>query len=252
MSEFTDLMEAEAETIAEAMRREKLGWRKEVDGRSNLKPWYSHLSAFQPGVKRALVGIDPGGDPSTPDDTVGRQYRELLEGDSYNAFLDESWATERRGRQVTHRPGEAPLQQAVRKVFRTLFLESNLEEEIRATACFNACPIRTGLGSKIPPHGRVWSLSEDWYKSVLEHIRPELLICIGNGDVSPWKLLNVDEQKPIKFAKSAHLKHGSAKLKGGQSIKVIGLPHLTGGRFSRPSLYDAIAAKRELLLGVQG
>ena len=244
-------MEAEAETIAEAMRREKPGWRKEVDGRSNLKPWYSHLSAFQPGIKRALVGIDPGGEPSMPDDTVGCRYRELLEGDSYNAFLDERWPKES-GSTELYRAGEAPLQQAVRKVFAILFPELDTEAEIRATTCFNACPIRTGLGSKIPPHGRVWSLSEDWYKSVLEHIRPELLICIGNGDVSPWKLLNVDEEKPIKFAKSAHLKHGSAKLKGGQSIKVIGLPHLTGGRFSRPCLYDAIAAKRELLLGVQG
>lgn len=252
MSEFTDLMEDQAETIADEMSRENPGWCKEVNGRSNLKPWYSHLSAFQPGAKRALVGIDPGGDPSTPDDTVGPQYRLSLEGHSYNAFLDESWATEKRGRTVLHPPGEAPLQQAVRKVFGILFPESNPEEEIRATACFNACPIRTGLGSKIPPHGRVWSLSEDWYKSVLEHIRPELLICLGNGDVSPWKLLNVDEQKPIKFAKSAHLKHGSAKLKGVQPIKVIGLPHLTGGSFSRPRLYDAIAAKRESLLGVEG
>ena len=252
MSKFTELMEAEAEVIADAMSRERPGWCKEVDGRSNLKPWYSQLSAFQPGAKRALVGIDPGGDPSNPDATVGPRYRDLLEGDSYNAFLDESWASDRRGRTVLHPLGEAPLQQAVRKVFRILFPESNPEKEIRATACFNACPIRTGLGSKIPPRGRVWSLSEDWYKSVLEHIRPELVICIGNGDVSPWELLDVDEQKPIKFAKSAHLKHGSAKLEGGQSFKVIGLPHLTGGNFSRPRLYDAIAAKRESLLGAEG
>lgn len=252
MSEFTDLMEAEAVTIADAMSRERPGWRKEVDGRSNLKPWYSQLNAFRPDVKRALVGIDPGGDPSKPDDTAGPQYRQQLEGDSYNAFLDERWASERRGNKVEHRAGEAPLQQAVRKVFRTLFPESYPDEEIRATACFNACPIRTGLGSSIPPHGRVWRLSEDWYKSVLEHIRPELVICIGNGDISPWRLLNVDERNPIKFARSAHLKHGSARLYVGRLTKVIGLPHLTGGTFSRPDLYKAIDENRESLLGIEG
>ena len=252
MSEFTDLMEAEAETIADAMSRERPGWCKEVDGRVNVKPWYSKLSAFQPGAKRALVGIDPGGDPSKPDDTAGPRYRQLLEGDSYNAFLDESWASVRRGHKVKHRAGEAPLQQAVRTVFRVLFPGSNPDEEIRATACFNACPIRTGLGSSISPYGRVWRLSEEWYKSVLEHIRPELVICIGNGGISPWRLLNVDEQRPIKFARSAHLKHGSARLNDGRLTKVIGLPHLTGGSFSRPDLYKAIDENRESLLGAEG
>lgn len=251
MSDFTDLMEARAETIASAMSRECPEWRREVDGRGNVKPWYSHLSTFQPGIKRALVGIDPGGHPSLPDDTVGPRYRELLEGDSYNAFLDESWASERRGRKIVHRPGEAPLQQAVRKVFGVLFPGLNPKEEIRGTACFNACPIRTGLGSRIPPHSQVWRLSEAWYMDVLEHSRPELLICIGNGDVSPWKLLNVDERQPIKFAKSAHLKHGSAELNGGHNLKVIGLPHLTGATFSRPDLYSAIVANRECLLCIE-
>lgn len=251
MSEFTDLMEAEAETIADAMSRERLGWCKEVDGRSNLKPWYSHLSAFQPGAKRALVGIDPGGDPSTPDATVGPRYRDQLEGDSYNAFLDERWP-KRSGSTELHRPGEAPLQRSVREVFHILFPRSDTADEIRATACFNACPIRTGLGSDLPPRGEVWRLSKKWFNRVLEHIQPELVICIANGNVSPWQALGVGHAKKIRLARSAYLKCGFVKLIDGRSVKVIGLPHLKRGAYNKRYLFSAMIANRESLLGLAG
>lgn len=248
MSDFTDLMEARAETIASAMSRECPEWRREVDGRGNVKPWYSHLSTFQPGTKRALVGIDPGGHPSLPDDTVGPRYRELLEGDSYNAFLDERWP-KKSGSHTLHLAGEAPLQLAIHEVFGALFPGSDSKEAIRATACFNACPIRTGLGSRLPPRGKVWCRSEKWCIGVLEHIQPELIICIANGKISPWQALDVRHQKKIRLACRANLKCGSVKLKSGRSVKVIGLPHLTRGAFNQKYLCSAIIANRESLLG---
>jgi len=250
VSEFTDIMEAEAETIAEAMSREEPGWQREVDGRGNVKPWYSQLSAFQPGAKRALVGIDPGGHPSTPDDTVGPQYRRLLEGHSYNAFLDERWP-KGSGSTKLHRAGEARLQRFVRKVFRILFPGSNPEEEIRATTCFNACPIRTGHGGDLPPRGEVWRLSKKWFNRVLEHIQPELIICIANGNVSPWQALSVSHSEKIRLAESAYLKCGLVELNNGRSVKVIGLPHVRGA-YNKKYLYSAMIANRESLLGIEG
>ena len=241
MSQFTDSMEAKAEQIAELMESEYPSWKRAPGGRSNIKPWYSAKSIFKPGVERALIGIDPGGDPRTPDDTTGQQYQDRLNGDSFNAFLDESWPG--------YRPGGAPLQASIREVYRNLYQESNPEEMIRGTACFNVCPVRTGVGSHLPPRGRVWQVSTSWMWEVLEHIRPEEVICIGNGGTSPWQALRVNDQPPIKFARSAHLKYGTASLRDGTVIRVIGLPHLTGGQFSRPALYAAIRENRKLLLG---
>ena len=241
MSEFTDHMEAKAIEIAVQMKADYPPWERAPGGRSNVKPWYSARNRFEHGVERALIGIDPGGDPSAPDNTTGQQYHDQLNGDTFNAFLDESWPG--------YRPGGAPLQTAIRDVYRNLYQESNPEGKIRGTACFNVCPVRTGIGSKLPPHGRVWQLSTSWMWEVIEHIRPKEVICIGNGGTSPWQALRANDQPPIKFAKRAHLKYGTATLRDGTVIRVIGLPHLTGGYFSLPDLYAAIRENHKLLLG---
>ena len=242
MSEFTDRMERKADEIAALMEAEFPSWERAPGGRSNIKPWYSARSMFKPGVERALVGIDPGGEPSAPDDTTGKQYQDALNGDTFNAFLDESWPG--------YGAGGAPLQLAIREVYKNLYPDTDPTGLIRSTACFNACPVRTGLGSKLDPRSQVWKLSQKWMLDVIEHIEPTVVICIGNGNTSPWQALRVSAQPPFKFARSAHLKYGTARLSDGSVVRVIGLPHLTGGQFSRPNLYAAIRDNRESLLGL--
>ena len=242
MSEFTDRMEAEAREIAAEMEQKSFtSWKATVGDRTNIKPWYSSRSAYRPGAKIAVIGANPGGNPVNPPSDANRMsYEADLNSADYNAYLDESWDGAR--------PGGSRLQSGVSTVFGRLYGRDLGDANLRQAVCFNVCPLRTASTAQIPRD--VWSQSEDWCRRVTDHVKPRLVICVANGGESPWEALRVDAQDPIRFARSAHLKYGTTTLRDGSVVRVIGLPHLTAGKFSRPALYQAISEHRDSLLGL--
>lgn len=210
----------------------------------NFKPWYSHRSLYQTGVTRVYVGIDPGGDPRCPDDTTGPQYQTFLEGDSYNALLDECWKE--------YAVGEAPLQHRTRRVFRELYGESAADDLLRQTACFNVCPLRTGESTKIKP--ALWRKCVEWFKCVIDDLRPTTIICNSSAmnGCSPWAALNVTQDWCKRVNKRAFLRSGWIELTGTHKARVIGLPHLTNRWLTEEDLerlFGLLSENRDRLIG---
>lgn len=209
----------------------------------NFKPWYSPRDLIDKGVggiDRVLIGVNPGGCPGESDPTtVKRRWEQPMDVDRpFNAYLDECWGDKK--------PGSSALQDAVQKVFKALY-DNVWEYKLRKTICFNVCPIRTHDSSCIPSDA--WTESVRWSLEVLDRIRPVTVICIANGNSSPWQELRVNALPPFKFARTAHLKHGRAYLSDGTAMRVVGLPHLSGANFRRQDLYATIRQNRNLLLG---
>ena len=237
---ITEVREQEArEFIDEPIR---LGWLdKNVFGDNrNFKPWYSHRSLFQEGITRVYIGIAPGGDPRFPDNTTGRRYQIRLAGDRYNAYLDEKW----RGSAV----GNSPLQRQTRRVFRELYGEWDGDVELRRTACFNVCPVRTGESSII--RNDLWRKSVEWCRQVVDDLKPTTIICNGSGwrGRSPWAALEATEEWSAPVSGSAYLKYGFVKLDDSQPAQVIGLPHLTGARYRRADLFRVLSEHSDWLV----
>lgn len=207
----------------------------------NFKPWYSHRALFQKGIKRVYIGIDPGGDPMFPDNTTGPQYQTFLEGDSYNAFLDESW--------TGSVAGEAPLQKRTRRVFHELSGGLSADDELRQTACFNVCPLRTGESNNI--QSALWYESVEWCKRVIEDLSPATIICNGSAmsGRSPWAAINVMQDWCAPVSRRAYLRTGIAHIGDTHATRVIGLPHLTGARYNHEVLFRLLSEHVELLVG---
>lgn len=207
----------------------------------NFKPWYSYRALFQEGITRVYIGIDPGGDPMFPDNTTGSQYQTFLEGDSYNAFLDESW--------TGSVAGEAPLQKRTRRVFGELHGESAADDMLRQTACFNVCPVRTGESTKIQTE--LWRECVAWFKCVIDDLRPTTIICNSSAMVgcSPWAALNVMQDWCAPVSGRAYLRTGIAQVGDTHATRVIGLPHLTGARYNHEVLFRLLSENAELLVG---
>lgn len=185
-----------AKEIAELMERECPGWKSEVNGRSNVKPWYSPVWMFGQPVSRVFVGAVVGGEPVDPDDTTVLRGWEQERGvlPPFNALLDESWEGEMRG--------DAKLQRAVQRVFRIIYGASAWQSSLRETACFNVCPIRAGHTKLIPD--TVWDRSVKWFRDVLEQLGPAEIIMDGVSERSPLSALTecgyavqIEDEEPL-------------------------------------------------------
>lgn len=220
----------------------RIGWLDDdlFGDNRNFKPWYSHRSLFQEGITRVYIGIDPGGDPRFPDNTTGPQYQTFLEGDSYNAFLDESW--------TGNAPGLAPLQSRTRRVFRELYGESAADDLLRQTACFNVCPVRTGASSNIQPD--LWDECVEWFQGVINDLKPTTIICNGTGKSSPWAVLNPRQCWSEQIDGGPYLRFGTVQLGESHRSRVIGIPQLTGRNpYSREALFQLLSANVDRLVG---
>ena len=221
MSEFTDHMEAKAEEIAASMERTShYGWRAQIGDRSNIKPWYSARAALKPGVEVVVIGANPGGDASAPpNDAKVETYQRDLNREGFNAYLDESWDGAS--------PGQSKLQRGVRTVFSTLYGGSaNGDKSLRDSVCFNVCPLRTSDTSQIPDV--VWLKSGVWCLEAVIHLNPNLIICNGIGDKSPWNALGsavtqIDEEPLGRTS----VRCGTIAREENEGIKVLGIPHLS-------------------------
>ena len=221
MSEFTDRMENMAYGIAMIMEgTSRHGWRDLIGDRSNVKPWYSSRAAFVPGVDVVVIGANPGGAADAPpNDAKIESYQRDLNRPGFNAYLDESWDGAR--------PGSSKLQRGVRMVFSTLYGgSSNGDDALRKSVCFNVCPLRTSNMSQLPPE--VWSKSVRWSMEVLEHLKPNLIICNGISDSSPWAALGSSlHQRDSERLGRTYIRYGIIASGDLQGTKVLGIPHLS-------------------------
>ena len=241
MSDFTDRMERKAEGIADQMEREKIGWQREVNGRSNLKPWYSSRSVFKSGVEIVLMSANPAGDPNNPPaDTGVHTYQRNLDREGFNAYLHESWDD--------YPVGKAPLQCAVSIVFQEIFGHCRSETTLLQAACFDLCPIRTRDTKESNLPETVWKASVDWSQEVLDHLRPNIIVCVGNGNQrSAWSAVRSiydtgATPRTIPVKKNFPIKYGVFRNRDSDSSLVIGLPHLS--RFATSELFRTLRIRR--------
>lgn len=200
------------------------GWEPCVGDRTNVKPFYSSLSAFRPGADVVLIGANPAGDPSRPPkDSKMSDYQANLKREDYNAYLDESWDD--------YQEGAAPLQQGVRTVFSALYGSSLAgDNALMNSVCFNVCPIRTKNIEHIPK--AVWSRSQSWCMELLYFLNPGLIICNGIGKQSALSTVNGPDRK-IELRHLEPLGSGCVRygLIGGPSplvgCGVLGIHHLS-------------------------
>lgn len=234
---FARQMERKAHGIAQLMEDVVPTWNREVNGRSNIKPFYSPYRLFEPrpeGVGCALIGVNPGGDPRHPDETTGPRYIDFLESpESCNSFLDESW----NGRG----PGKANMQVGVANVFKSLYGVDEWESALRSTATFNVCPLRTQCAGDIPV--KVWKASVEWCLELLVEFRPSTIVCFAVLDKrgypapkSPWQAIDGYFRVDIGFREDV-TRAGSTwpafvyagRILGDElnGCEVVGIPHIS-------------------------
>lgn len=234
---FARKMERKTHGIAELMEDAVPTWNREVNGRSNVKPFYSPYRLFEPrpeGVERVLIGVNPGGDPKRPDTTTGPGYMDFLESsEPLNSFLDECW----NGRE----PGKANMQIGVANVFESLYGVSGWEAALRSTATFNVCPLRTRNAGDIPI--AVWEASVEWCVDLLAELRPNIIVCFAvfnkkgaPARISPWHAVSDHFDVNQKLNKEvtrpgdqlpAYLCAGEVNDVRLADTVVVGVPHLS-------------------------
>ena len=207
-------------------------WQREVNGRSNVKPFYSPLANLNKDSCRVvLIGDNPGGKPKYPDDTTGTGYEQFLEKPrgEYNAFVHEKWGQ--------HKEGMAPMQLAVKQVFQVLFGAAVWYKQLLRSASFNVCPLRTLKTDHIPCS--VWIRYEAWSNRILDVLEPELVLCCGNSDdykgnvgKSPWAMLrrrlDFDEDSVQERQRNGiKLKLGTFSTGPLRGASVVGMWHLS-------------------------
>ena len=244
MSDFIDTMQKEAENIAQLMTNtSRRTWQACVAERTNMKPWYSSLSAFKPDVDVVLIGANPAGDPQNPPpDSAVVAYKDNLARDNYNAYLDESWKGLPNG--------EEALQRGVRTAFYALTGDKDAGDALlRKSVCFNVCPVRTKETGQIPV--AVWKRSEEWCMEVLQHLNPRLIICNGIGKRSPLSCVNGPEDavelRHLEPFGSGCVRYGRINGNGPRAqCGVLGIPHLSRLPGSLCELHHAIVRIAEV------
>ena len=241
-------LEREANKIAETMEAcPATDWQRTVKRHgfdySNIKPWYNPRWMFEPRTDRVdcvFIGINPGGKPERPGPASAREcgddpcdhdklsyYDQEPKEVPYNDWLDaKCW----QGSGRTH-------QGRVRQVFTSLFGSQEAETTMRATPCFNVCPLRTRGAGEIPDC--VWEQSLAWFESVLGNLRPRLIICdsFAESGKSPWatlkKMYGFDQINPTIGGDPTYIKLASLRFGSLSRTPVIGLPTLTSRHFRK-------------------
>ena len=184
-----------------------------------IKPWYCSASFIEGGASVAFVGANPGGGPqSREDDKRLGILRQPYSDSRYCAWLDDR-----------HWEGDGSLQRRAIEAFEILFGPLG-RETLRRAACFNVVPLRTGSVADLSQ--ATWEKGIAWTVEVLEHIKPEVIVCNGNGaGRSAWSVFN--RRRFVITEVEERTVYGTFRLKGGRIVgqrlrgaKVIGLPHL--------------------------
>ena len=216
-SGFARKMEIEAENIAKPFE----------DSIYGVACWSSAARLFDEGAERVFIGTNPGGDEKDHRDAKRKGYHQMrYRSHNFNAWLDEGW----RGSV----PGQRANQRNVQQVFQAMYGNKEWEKVLRNTACFEVAPFRTPEIKAMPLEA--WDIAIPWFQKVLEHVKPRLIICNGNGErQSPWSVLgeiyslrdkNKTRVEGVASIKQAVIRHGILK-----DTRIVALPHLS--RFGR-------------------
>ena len=224
--QFAIKMEQEANNIAIPFQ----------DSIYGVKCWYSAARLFNQSAERVFVGINPGGDErsnSKEDIGKGAAYNDP----DFNAWLDERW-------QSNKPPGEDTHQLSAQRVFKILYGD-DWEKVFRNTPCFNVTPFRTPNINQLPQEA--WEASIPWFQQVLEHVKPKLIICNGNGEGrSPWSVLrsiySIDDVNKTPLYGVVSLKQGIIQSAPLKDTGILALPHLT--RFGNSNLFAELEKQR--------
>lgn len=159
-----------------------------------------------------LLGLNPGGDPTTHNDTVGSSLKEMLQR-TENAYLDESWRNCAVGR--------SPLQ------LRVQWLLGELGFQTRNICASNLIFTRSvsATGSGYP---EVAELCWPVHEQIIAVVQPKFIIAFGNSGKSPYQFLRqklsaTDEQR----FPSGHGTWECTTFVCPRGIRVFGLPHLS-------------------------
>ena len=224
---FAREAEAQAKRLAE-----ELG-----DSVHGVKCWHSAMHWFDQGADRAFIGINPGGGGESEEQDRWFGYLELpYSNDRYNAWLDERWQGKPQG--------EHKGQKAARQTFQAMYGEA-WSDALRNAACFDVVPFRTPNVETLP--ARAWELAVPWFQSVLEQVRPRLVICNGNNERrSPWavisKLYGLGETAKWPIPPNVFLKEGVVLNGPLMNARVIGLPSIH--RFAGVALFRRLERLR--------
>ena len=218
------------------MEREAKKLATELDSQDifGAKCWYSSASIFEAPATKVFIGINPGGDRASQELDSRKGYLELpYTKTDYSAWLDEVW------------PDNGPKhQEAVVRTFRSMY-GGTWEKQMRDTASFNVVPFRTPSIATLPP--QAWRMGTDWFREVLEHLTPRLVICNGNSrSKSPWSVVHgfysVADSPEIPIGatgSTASIKQGVVESGPLHGCQILGLPSLS--RFGWPELYRKLS-----------
>ncbi len=191
-----------------------------------IKIWYCSVELIKNGADIVFIGDNPGGGKREWDDDIqsGGLDAPYDENRYYQAWLDDVHS----GTSGNH---QAELQKRVLQVFNFLFKDGG-EEVLRSTASFNVVPIRSKSVADLSK--LTWEDGVRWCKSVVEHVSPKVIICLGNSeDKSSWSaftsakgsmVITEYEKRHVYnnfYLKQCRISNGNLK-----DTLVIGLPHL--------------------------
>ena len=159
-----------------------------------------------------LLGLNPGGDPTTHYDTVGSSLKEILQR-TENAYLDESWRNCVDGR--------SPLQ------LRVQWLLTELGFQTRDICASNLIFTRSvsATGSGYPEAAELcWPVHE----KIIALVQPTFIIAFGNSGKSTYQFLRqkLSATNEQRFPSG----HGTWECKTfvcSNGMRVFGLPHLS-------------------------
>jgi hypothetical protein len=172
---------------------------------------YSSVDTLRSG-RIYLLGLNPGGDSKPLAwQTVGSTLRELP-SQCQNQYIDVSW----KGRPA----GESKLQRRVRA------LAEMLNVDLRTICASNLIFVRS-TGAHNCGYPNLAELCWPVHRRILDIVCPRLVICYGNGAVSPYSFLrsalNARDEIPFRSG------HGQWRCRAFRhsSMRVVGLPHLS-------------------------
>ena len=200
------------------------------------KPYYSNVYQFKPGVRRVLIGVNPGGNCQSKKYYEQYGYEEKIWSErrkSFNSYLDERWGDRPGGAQ---KKGQHSLQIAVQRVFKAMY-GSKWKSRLRNTPCFNLIPVSSN-GTGDPELDEIWDKGVDWSIELLNYLKPRCIILYGNGLTPPngrsvWfvlkqKLCLKRYPKLTSDITSTYKIHrGVLQRKPFENVPVLGLPHLS-------------------------
>lgn len=213
--------------------------RFKTDNIWGIKVWYSHAQYFENGCVRAFVGINPGGSENSHSKSSLAQWLKWpYAREDYSAWLDEDVGSHHH---------------SVQELFKLLY-GSYWRRAIRKTASFNVAPFHTRKSKDLTTD--IWQAATPWFRKVLQHIDPRLIICNGNAEhpgKSPWaifirsygaSLIREDKiaQGSGYSVKFGQIPHESAALGG---TRILALPNLGQAGYV-PEHSDFVKLKSQL------